>query len=234
MASTFNDAVALLKRRPMQRVQGLEMLRQKTADVLALRSDGLLLRERSDGLHFLYADTNRAVEALLKQLPPCDALVCDRTQMDSFLMAKLGFTVHQACINVVYEHKRPIDIRTELRLMPLSPSDAGMISRHYELHSAEEIAEYIRKERLLGGYLGNTLVGFIGWHPEGDMGLLHVFEAYRRQGFAYAMEALQINLMLKRGELPRGQVIRGNEASLALQVKLGFTVADSTVSWMFR
>ena len=109
------------------------------------------------------------------------------------------------------------------------------IKKRFEALVGEEISFTLEVvPELLGGFVGDTLVGFIGWHPEGDMGLLHVFEAYRRQGFAYAMEALQINLMLKRGELPRGQVIRGNEASLALQVKLGFTVADSTVSWMFR
>ena len=39
---------------------------------------------------------------------------------------------------------------------------------------------------------------------------------------------------LKEGFIPFGQVEKGNHASLALQKKIGMTVSDNLICWMWK
>lgn len=84
-----------------------------------------------------------------------------------------------------------------------------------------------------GLFEGNAIAGFIGMHPEGSMGLLEVLPEYRRRGYGYLLEAYLIRLHLQRGWTPYCHVVKGNEASLRLQKKLGFEFAEKPAIWVF-
>lgn len=233
MPGDLAQAQEFLLRKPLERVQGLASLRRGTARVLAQRGDGVLMYETMGEVPLLFTDSGQAVAALLDSLPQTGVLVSDNPGMDPYIVERLGFTNRQECINVVYQSEQPISLQMDLHLKPLQVADAPLVSAHYSIHDLETLEIFLRAGQILGGYAGDTLVGFTGWHEEGSMGMLHVFEPYRRKGYAYAMEALQINLMLKRQEIPYGQVIVGNHASLALQQKLGLVASSGTVSWLF-
>lgn len=233
MGVTEQD-LSFLHKEPLLRVQGIFSCKRRTADIQARHPEGLLMYETRGEIYMLFAESKAAVRELVEQLPETDILLSDYPPMDDTLMKQRGFTFKAPCINVVYQKKTPIPVQTEIRLGPLAEGQVSLIAPHYHSYDPETLALFIREGQLLGGYLGETLVGFIGWHDEGAMGMLHVFEEHRRKGYAAAMEALQANLMLSRGELPHGQVYVGNEASLALQKKLGFTLADQTVCWFFK
>ena len=47
-----------------------------------------------------------------------------------------------------------------------------------------------------------------------------------------ALETYCMNLAVERGEIPYGQVVLGNEASIRLQEKMGICFAKGTVVWM--
>ena len=79
-----------------------------------------------------------------------------------------------------------------------------------------------------------VLAGFIGAHPEGSMGMLHIFPEYRRQHLGFALEAEQIRRFLEQGIIPFCQIASSNTASLALQKKLGMTFSDELIYWLFR
>ena len=64
------------------------------------------------------------------------------------------------------------------------------------------------------------------------MGMLHVFPEYRRKGYAEALESLLANKYIEQGRIPYGHVVVGNDASMALQKKLGFQVADEKIYWL--
>ena len=57
--------------------------------------------------------------------------------------------------------------------------------------------------------------------------MLEVFPAWRRQGWGFVLESAKIRGTLDRGEVPWCEVFAGNEASLALQERLGLTVVAS-------
>ena len=54
-----------------------------------------------------------------------------------------------------------------------------------------------------------------------------MFEGHQGKGWGRALEASKINQSLDRGQTPWLEVFAGNEASLALQRKLGLTVSSA-------
>lgn len=227
-------ALAFLNREPLLRVQPLEAFRRGAAEVAALTEGGALIYNRESDLYMLCADSARAVRDLLPALPPVEAMTCDCPEGDNLIMDRLGLDGRSICNNVVYLHGAAPASTQKLAIRPLDMGDAETVSLNYHIHGLAQIRETISRGDLMGGYLDGAWVGFFGWHEEGSMGMLHVFEPYRRRGFAQELEARQIALTLDRGSLPFGQVILGNTASLALQRKLGFTVEEKTVSWLYR
>lgn len=232
--SNASKARAFLGREPLLRAQPLEALRRKVGRVAAYTEGGALVYNEQSDLYMLCADSGPAARELLPALPEVEAMTSDCPGMDEYLMAQRGFDGSAVCNNVVYLKKEPPRVIRRLDIRPLSLSDAEEVSRNYHIHDLEQTRETIRRGDLMGGYLQREWVGFFGWHDEGSMGMLHVFEPYRRKGFAYELEARQIALTMERGLLPYGQVIVGNTASLELQRKLGFTVEGKTVSWLFK
>jgi len=93
------------------------------------------------------------------------------------------------------------------------------------------------KEMLLNGCMFGALVegrmaGFIGTHIEGSIGMLEVYEEYRRRGIAESLESYIINTRLSKGLLPYGDIIVGNEPSFGLQRKLGLKITKENFYWV--
>lgn len=233
MGRMLKQAIEFFNKEPLLRVQGLFSINRGTAEVKAVCDDGVLMYETKGEIYMLFAGSEEAVKKLLAKVPDVDFLMTDYTPMDDWVKQARGFDMKAPCINVVYEKKEPIAISTDLRLGALTEDQVDLITPHYHSYDQDTLRLFIREGQLLGGYLGETLVGFLGWHDEGAMGMLHIFEEHRRKGYAYALEALQTNLMLSRGKVPHGQVYVGNDASLALQKKLGFSVEERTCCWFF-
>lgn len=79
---------------------------------------------------------------------------------------------------------------------------------------------------------GSTrLVGYIGFHEEGSIGMLEVFPEYQRRGIGMALETYIMNLTLERGWIPYGQIIVGNDNSMLLQKKMGLCVSKEQLFW---
>ena len=109
-----------------------------------------------------------------------------------------------------------------------------MLTENYQLISPEELKMAVGRRSILLGYDGDQLIGFIGEHLEGEMGILYVFPEYRHKGYG---TALQTHLMVKtmeQGYIPFGQVEKNNKISLSLQKKLGMTQSDHLIVWMWK
>lgn len=230
----IENALAFLNREPLLRVQSLAAFQRGTAKILAQHDEGLLILDEYSGLHFLGADSEKAVKALLPLLPEARVLVSDYPPMDPYIMQVRGYRHRLACVNAVYIKQEPLPVDSRLCLQPLPLAMAPVVEQLNDTHYLAEIEDFIRRGRLLGGTLGEQIVGFVGWHEDDSLGMLHVFEEHRRQGHAQALVALIINKSLEQGILPFGQVAADNHASLALQRKMGLSLSDKTVSWLFN
>lgn len=99
------------------------------------------------------------------------------------------------------------------------------------LGPGEDNKDALMSGEVLGIFEDNKLAGFVGRHPEGCLGMLYVFEKYRRKGYGEALEKAKINDLLDRNQRVFEEVIEGNDISTSLQNKLGFSKGNKTIYW---
>lgn len=122
---------------------------------------------------------------------------------------------------------------TEMRIEPIQEKDLSIVLDQYHVYSMDELIWLMNREYLFGGYVENELVGFVGIHPEGSLGLLKVLDEHLRKGYGKQLEIFITNHVIKKGWIPFGQVAKGNQASIALQSSLGVIPSDNWIYWMF-
>ena len=229
---TRERVLRFLGEKPLLRVAALAALDRNSVDILDFREGGVLLRDTQSDIVFLCADSDDAAWEILAALPGCDIMTSERTGLDERITACYGFTWRTAVYNTVYESDRPVPVDPGFALRPLAMEAYPLVREHYHLLDGEGLAEHIARGDIMGGYVKEELVGFIGRHDEGSLGMLYVFPWQRRRGYAWQLEGHMINRVLALGERVFGQVILGNEPSLALQRKIGMTPCGEVTSWM--
>ena len=85
-----------------------------------------------------------------------------------------------------------------------------------------------------GAFSQGQLMGFIGMHAEGSVGLLEVQPPYRRRGVATALMTCMAEYCLERGWIPFSQVFDGNTASMELHRQLGWTLCPDKLYWVMN
>ena len=194
----------------------------------------LWLRWNRGWLHDVAAFDLTEARKLLSQIPPEDALCLRGCEGLRELASGLGFNGCNPCRQAVYENTSPLSVRTELKIRHPDEKDFPKVAESYHMGTEEELREDFASPDFLGGYLGETFIGYIGVHSEGSMGLLYVFPPYRRRGYAEALYRTLINNQLRKGRLPFAQIIEDNEESLALQRKMGLRLSDGLMYWMWH
>ena len=104
------------------------------------------------------------------------------------------------------------------------------MSETYDLVSADELKQIVERKKVMLGYDHGRLIGFVGEHLEGSMGLLYVFHKFRRKGYGAALEKSMIAKTLEEGYIPFGQVEKNNHASMQLQKKIGMPIVNGKSS----
>lgn len=154
-----------------------------------------------------------------------------QAELESPLCRELGMETWMRCRQAVYLRKEPPAV-TEEDIRPLSEEHLDFLQANYRHEDSEYLAWLLERRALFGAFRDGKLVGFIGKHAEGSMGLLEVLPAWRRQGVGERLERFLIARELEQGNLPYCHVFTDNHVSLALQRKLGLTLAEGSVIWL--
>lgn len=154
--------------------------------------------------------------------------VC-RTGKDLSICGK--YEIHSECYQFLYTQRVSLPVKHK-DIRPLAMEHLNYVSEHYSYDDRSYVEARIREGVMYGAFVEDKLVGFIGMHNEGSLGLLYVEKAYRRCGIARSLEAYMINRILEKGWIPYGHVIVGNEESFALQDKIGLYRSNRTVWWL--
>jgi len=136
------------------------------------------------------------------------------------------------CFQVAYLGKTLLAVKGELNFRLAERAEIEVIKQNYDLEPPENMEKLFLEKKIYCGFHGGKFIGFIGSHPEGSMGMLHVFPEYRRKGYAEELEKRLANEYIMDGRVPYGHVIVNNLPSLALQKKLGLQVADEKICWL--
>ncbi len=123
----------------------------------------------------------------------------------------------------------------DITVKRLAPSLAHTICEKYENPAGydEKKIEFLMREKgIFGAIVDGCLAGFIGIHEDGNMGMLQVFEKYRRRGIGENLERFLISYIMTFGRVPICDVDETNIPSVALQKKLGLTEAENHTYWL--
>ena len=231
----LEQALAYLGRDPLFYMDMLEPLRRGTAELLYAEEDGVLLCE-SGGIHMMSAAGPAAAERCFALLSRCAMLVGHELWYKAEAVRRFGLHEEQICYQAAWLAPEPpaaAPFGGELRL--LGEEMAQWVYDHYS-HPFGGVA-YMQgalRRGMLGAFVDGACAGFAGFHEEGSIGMLEVLPAYRRRGVGEALLRGAVRLALERGQYAFGQVLIDNAPSLALQKKVGMTVAREPLYWLFR
>lgn len=197
--------------------------------------------EGEDGLILLNADGTMLMSDIrsgaslcnrLRVLSPAVPEVFTLKSRDAAqaVIEQFSLSGSEFCTQWVYEKDTPpLPVTADIRPFPCAHIAEAEKAYHDESGYLRERAE---QHALFGLFDGGALAGFAGFHSEGSMGMLEIFPAFRRRGYALQLEAFLIGTALAEGRIPYCHVIDGNEASLRLQRRMGLTCASLPAIWV--
>lgn len=206
------------------------------AEVVYESADALLVRLVSCGLYMIAARDAALGRRLYDEASAAAGddfeAVVRGSDLPAYAAEIPGMGVSEPCTQIYYDK-------------PLCEHESGLVVRHPDERDFTRVAETYRMRedalrehfnspQFYGGYLDGVFVGYMGAHSEGSLGMLHVFEEYRRRGYAEIISERVINARLADGHIPYVQVYTSNSASLALQHKLGAHFSRETITWSWK
>lgn len=236
----MDRAEAFYANDPILYVDMHESVKRGLGTLLYAAADGVLLFEAEDGCRRGGFATVEAAERVLTAYMPKS-----RDDFHAFIAHDEAARITAArlypemdgmnpCLQCAYLGKEAPKVDTAVDIRILEEKDLSLAHAHYQLiDSIEFLAERRNAGALFGAYEGETLLGFAGWHEDGAVGMLEVLPQYRRRHIGAALDAYCIQRQLDRGWTPYGQIILGNEASVQMQERLGYTLSRGKLYWMF-
>lgn len=221
-------------RDPRELVALSEAMRLGRGSCVVLADDGVVVRLAVPGDYLVGATSAEAAARLLgaagAQLPSNGVIALqDASWADAVGLTPGQPLAYQMCVRTDAER---VPLKHTLGIEPLTADHLAVVCRHYKNLPKDFVARHLADGWVYGGYdATGALVGFVGEHDEGAIGMLEVFEGHRRRGYAWELEGFLVNRMLDEGRVPFAQVVVGNEPSFALQRKLGFAVLPRVQCW---
>ena len=228
-------ALARLSGNRLLYIDMLEVLRRGTAQVCRAGCDGVLLYDPPSEVWFLDAETPAALDEMLPMLDGCVILTGHQMWYKDVLAAHFSFQTQQICRQSAWlAPQSPAVPPFGGEIRRLDRSWAVWAEEHYS-HSFGGVAymEDAIDRGMLGAFVEGRPAGFVGTHIEGSMGMLEVLPEYRRRGIGEALLLAMTAFCLEQGKYPYGQVFTDNAPSLALQRKVGMTLSEELLFWLF-
>ena len=211
------------------------VLKRGTGEIIYRDSDAILVWDKvSKAFLFACDDTKKGLSTLDNYInEDCNLLMVSDYDLGKSAFTRYGFEDMIECYQVAYYGEKPKE-DTTISFRVANINDIDVLLENYDMISPDELREVVERGNIILGYYDNTLIGFIGEHLEGSMGILYVFPEYRKKGFATALQKHMIAITMEKGFVPFGQVDKDNEISLKLQKKLGMVSSENLITWMWR
>lgn len=228
-------ALNYLEKNKILHIDMIEPIRRKTAEILYASEDGVLIIENNSDSYMLSICDIKLAMKLIDTLVKKPLFVVRQEELLPIIKEKFAYKNYFDCFQTAYLKSIPPKLNDDIQIKLLTDNDKTTVSENYK--SIDEDFDYtsylIDKKQMWGAFNGETLMGFIGIHSEGSMGLLEVLPKYRNNGIATALQSFLIDFMLKKDWIPFGQVFQDNEKSLNLQKKIGLTISKEHVFWLY-
>lgn len=243
----LQDCKNWMMRQKLLHIDMIELINRGRARIVYRDADELLLRDMISGIYFHTRMADVPTEWNLPQeLGKDERIECiaiHQREMVPFMEKYFHLKTDMECMQGAYTRKEKLPVRglygpdgrgeNGFSIRVLSEKFIPFVTEHYsEIGTEEYVTDRIRHGAVYGAFYDEKIVGFIADHEEGSIGMLYVLPEYRKRHVAMALETYCMNLAVERGEIPYGQVVLGNEASIRLQEKMGICFAKETIVWM--
>jgi len=212
-----------------------KILDRGTGTILEQDENGIFVYDSISKAYMLSTDsTEIGREWLIKhEKAEYKTLVVNGEELREFVVSRYDLPGVVDCHTLAYLRKEYPKVTDEVTLRLATLNDLPFITANYDLVGEDEIKHDIELGHLFMGETEEGIVGFIGEHLEGSIGMLFVLPEFRRRGFGEELEKQMIIRTMKEGYIPFGQVIVGNDKSFALQHKLGLEDDGVLTYWLY-
>ncbi|NCC55745.1 MAG: GNAT family N-acetyltransferase [Erysipelotrichia bacterium] len=231
--------VRYLNRDPILYAEMLEVYRRGNCDILYEEIDGILLYDHTSHEYLATAKNKAGAKDILLKVPSDYEILIVHDEIFLTLENRdFKFARKKIFYNHIYEKRGMYKIfANNLHFRMLDESYLDTIK---ETYSARDLCtnDYLLsriKEGIMGAFIQENLVGFIGMHDNGSIGLMEVFEPYRHKHVGTLLQMMYVNHLLenKYEGILYTQIFAENEISMHLQEKLYFKKASKPSYWYF-
>lgn len=226
------QVIKTLKKKKRNHIHMMESLSRGLAEVLYAKGNNILIYNESCKLCMLTVENLEEGIKLLDFVPEETRLfITNQKFMNEPVGERFSAQMYHECYQVLYTAREALPVcHKDIRMLTLQ--DLSYVCEHYDMGDEEHLKDLIEAKMMYGAYIENELVGFMGIHEDGSLGLLYVDKAYRRQRLGEALVCYLTNLQKKCEMTPYAHIISDNMASLGLQEKIGYYVAEQTIFWL--
>ena len=169
-------ARAWFARDPLLHTDMTEALRRGLGEIAAATDRGVLLSV-DEGYCGMLSCADLETARVLLQGKRFPLLAIHQAEMESALCRELHMECWMRCRQAVYLHREPPEETAE-DIRPLDAEHLEFLLANYRREDSEYLAWLLERRALFGAFREGVLVGFIGKHAEGAMGLLEVLPAW--------------------------------------------------------
>ena len=231
------QAYKRLKKQKRKYIHMMEQIAQGRAIMLYNKGMDILLMDKFSGIYMMSAESVESAKVMLHESGMVEKIkdgvlmiVCD-PELKDLLIMEYGMETETPCYQACYTSRETLPVMHK-DIRPLTLEHKEYVKEHY--HSDMKYIEArINAGVMYGAFVEDKLIGFIGGHREGSMGMLFVEETYRRSGIAGSLEAFVINRLLEQGKTPYCHIYEGNVASFKLQEKKGLYLCEEPLWWIW-
>ena len=228
-------ALDYLEKNRLLHIDMIEPIRRNTCDILYAHNDGVLIHEKNSNSYMITTDSVDLARKLIENLPKKGLFVIHQKELFCLVKNKFNYKNYFECKQSAYLKNTAPKLSDNIEIKLLVDKDKSIVKENYK--SMDEDFDYtsflIDENSMWGAFDSDILMGFIGIHSEGSIGLLEVLPEHRNKGVAQALQKYLIDYMLRKEYIPFGQVVIGNDKSLNLQRKLGLEISEESVFWLY-
>ncbi len=193
-----------------------------------------LYERKKSNAYMISVDDFEIGRKLIDTIEESSLIVSHQQFMVDYILNRFKLTKSLECVQAVYMSRKKLPVKKyELEINKLKVEQIKLILEHYDKLSINEIEILLKNGKIFGGYKNGKLIGFVGNHLEGSIGLLEVFPQYRCLGYGTILESYIINKMIDESLVPFAQIEIDNKESMILQTKLGFEISKDCLYWIF-